>query len=513
MTNCFKMRQRAGFFGLLLSLCGTSLLFAYCAAGVEYKSRDADVPFGELEQRWQSAVRELGLPGLAVSVIQDDRAIYAKGFGSRTLDPNDAFTPTTPVYIASATKTFITLAVMTLVEDGRIDLDAPVKQYLPRFQLSDPGLTERITIRDLLCHRYGLSNWPITFAEAYTGLCNDDFYYRELPHSEIKGSWGYSNLHFTLLGRVITAVTGQPWQDYLRDKIFKPAGMFKTTAHAQELYGHEDAAQPLEKVNGEWLLAALRKTDNTMHAAGGMGSTAEDLARWIRLHLDGGAIDGTRIVSRESIDTILTPQTKPGTRFFRFGREQMGLGWYLGSYKNELLVHHFGSFAGAHTHVSFMPEHGIGVAVVANSNEDVTKLVHLIACDIYDVLLGFPSDDSLASFVRDMKKQEARAGRERRDEASHTVPVRLSMPSARYAGVYQSERWGTLEVRDEQGAPSARIGAVPLSLFGGKKDEPQAETPLGTVRVVFQCADGETVTSVLIESEDGSRMEFVREKP
>ncbi|MCL4691000.1 MAG: beta-lactamase family protein [Candidatus Hydrogenedentes bacterium] len=466
-------------------------------------------PFSALESRWSSAVEELGLPGFSVAVVQRDHVIYSKGFGLRSLSPKEPFTSGTPVYIASVTKTFVALAIVQLAEQGKLDLDAPVKTYLPRLQLADAGLSERLTIRDLLCHRYGISNWPITFAEAYSGLITDDLYYRELPDSDVKGSWDYSNLHFTLLGRVIQAVSGESWQEYLRDHILAPAGMPHTTGYASVLYGFDHTAQPMVLERGEWRVSPLRKTDATMHAAGGMGSSADDLARWIRLHLNDGEIDGASIVSRDSIAAMLNPEVEPGTRFFRFDRPLMGLGWYLGEYEGERLVHHFGSYVGAHAHVSFMPEHGIGVAVVANSDDKPSMLVHLVACDVYDALLDLPGTDGLPSFIQETKLELKRDAAESPDSVA-SKSLQLALPVGAYTGTYRSDRWGELVVREDGNGLSASIGALPIEVRAADGNLMSIESPLGDASLKFVVTDGEAVTAVQVLSSRGVEMEFAR---
>ncbi len=494
-----------------IALCciAFATLTTSCASVGRVEDVKSGSSFSDLESRWSSAVEELGLPGFSVAVVQDDAIVYSKGFGYRSLDPQEPFTSDTPVYIASVTKTFVALAIVQLAEQGKLDLDAPVKQYLPRFQLADADLSERLTIRDLLCHRYGISNWPITFAEAYSGLITDDLYYRELPASEVKGSWDYSNLHFTLLGRVVHEVSGESWQDYLRDHILEPAGMPHTTGYASVLYGFDNAAQPMVLDHGEWRVSPLRKTNATMHAAGGMGSSADDLARWTRLFLNAGDIDGASIVTRDSIAAMLTSEVEPGTRFFRFDRPLMGLGWYLGEYKGERMVHHFGSYVGAHAHVSFMPEHGIGVAVVANSDEEPSMLVHMVACDVYDALLDLPGADGLPSFIQETKLELKRDVAEDAGTVA-SGPLRLALPAGAYTGTYRSDRWGELVVRDDGSGLSASIGALPLVVLAADGHRMTVESPLGEVSLQFAVANTGEVSGVQVLSSRGVEMEFAR---
>lgn len=464
--------------------------------------------FRELEKRWESARKQLGLPGVSIAIVKDGQIIYEKGLGLANVEHAKPFTPNTSSYIASVTKVFLAFAIMQLSDEGKVNIDAPVRTYLPNFKLADAALTERITVRDLLCHRYGLSNWPITFAEAYSGVFDDAFYYREMETSKINGKWSYSNLHFTLLGRIVEAVSGQPWQTYLQDHVFRPAGMSGSTARASELYSFTDCATPYVEENNAWFPSPLRKVDSTMHAAGGIGSSAHDLARWILIHLNRGAIDNTRLLSESAIKEILTTNVTPNSRYEFFGRKEMGLAWYLGDYKGDLLVHHFGGYAGAHAHVSFMPEHGIGVAVIANSNEDMSTLVHYMAADAYDALLGRKPGKELREFIK----------KTMREQKDHPDSKNLSAPESKavspilvssITGEYHSDTWGPLEVRTENGELIGRIGNFRMRFSQNEKGELLVESPIGNGKAALK-TDNNVVPSLQINMRRDWIMEYTR---
>lgn len=476
-------------------------------------AQSVPAPFDRLEQRWRDAMHEMDLPGMAVAVVQGDRVVYAQGFGVRDLAPEKPFTPDTSCYIASSTKPFVALAILQLVDAGKVRLDAPVKQYLPRFELPTKEWSERLTVRDLLCHRYGLRNPIITLAEAYTGEWDDDFYYREMKQTEIVGKWEYSNLHYTIAGRIIQAVTGQTWQDYLRDHIFEPLGMEHTTAYASKMYGFDNVALPLVKNDGggAWDVSPLRKSDSTMHAAGGLGSSARDLGQWLRLNLNGGAVDGRRLVSEAALDEMLTPHTEPSTRFFRFGRERMGLSWYLGTYKDELLVHHFGGYIGYHAHVSFMPEHKIGVAVLANSGGEGSMLVHQVASDVYDTLLNLPGDDFLPRLIERTHKIESREAKERAERAPlPDGPLTLSKPLDDYVGTYTSDRWGTLRIERAGDTLAGHFGNLPFTLHPDKTDQLILAYPMGREILTVWYGDDGSIVEIRVASYGPHIMTFTK---
>ena len=185
--------------------------------------------------RWATQARELHVPGFTVEVVDHTGVLFRFSSGRRDCAMTHAPDAATIYYIASATKPFVAAAVVRLAEQGKIDLDAPVRRYLPRFALAEAESAARVSIRDLLSHRQGLDSVPIEIAEAFTGEIDDDKFYRLLRQVHARGAFRYSNLHYTLLGRVIEAVTGTPWPDYLRRAIFDPAGMQRTVTSAVAL--------------------------------------------------------------------------------------------------------------------------------------------------------------------------------------------------------------------------------------------------------------------------------------
>ena len=145
---------------------------------------------------------------------------------------------------------------------------------------------------------------------------------------------------------MIEAVTNKTWKQVVREKILGPAGMDRTFCNTSEVERAGDAALAIQEVGGEWAPALIQKTDRSMNAAGGMNSSAADLARWLRLMINEGAIDGKQILSKKSVREMQEQQVAGGTGFFGIERHGYGLGWYIGSYNGEKLVHQFGSFAG-----------------------------------------------------------------------------------------------------------------------------------------------------------------------
>ncbi|HEX6882800.1 MAG TPA: serine hydrolase [Planctomycetota bacterium] len=456
----------------------------------------------DLAGRWQGAMEACGVPALAMALVEGDEVVHRVTLGRRDPAREAPVTPDTIFYIASITKTYVAFALARLAEEGKVELDAPVQRYLPRFRLASAEASERITVRDLLCHRYGLNSGPIVLLDAYTGEITEERYYHFLAEVE-PGGVAYSNLHFTLAGRVIEAVTGQPWREHLAEHLFRPAGMTRTTGYADWMYAQDDVAIPAVIVEGKPEAIPLRKTDRTMHAAGGLGTSIDDAARWLRLQLGRGTIDGTQLLSTRATEASweLLADARTGAAG---PPEGFGLGWQRDLYRGHLQLGHGGGYVGASAWIGFLPELGLGLAVLTTGGSGAQGLCELVATDVRERLLA---DDEVADPLPALL-QRARAVRSRDAELLAPAPAAaldLSLPPERCAGTYRNEWYGTLTLELDGPGLRARLGDYPLVLSSPRRDVLALESsgPLGgEVRLEL---DGERVTALLLDLPETTR--------
>lgn len=493
-------------------LCGAvSTLLPVAAVAAKEPPRIADSPiFKDFGPRWEKALKTVGAPGFAVVVVKDGEVILLDAMGVRDVESGKPVTPDTMFYIASATKPFNAMAALTLVDEGKLELDAPVKRYLPQLELADEKLTETLTVRDLLCHKYGINSTPIVWADAYTGQITDPLYFRLLKRAEIEGQPSYTNVHFTLLGRVIQSVTGKHWRDYLEESVLLPAGMTRTTGYASRMYGDADCAYPHIQLDGKFERSPVMKTDRTMHAAGGMGTTARDLGRWLILNMNRGEIDGKRIISKPLGEAMLTYQSKlpepSGQIRERIG---FGLGWGRGEYRDRPYAFHGGGYVGAAAYISFLLEDNIGMAVLVNNGATGGGLTDVISVDIYDKLLGLDEGDLLPGYEQHAERYRTEVAR--RPEGVKPVQADgLSLPMERYVGKFHADDWGTFELVVEDGKLKLNFGDMPFYLYTTGTDACDAMyVPYDKSKVRF-VVDGDAVTAVEFEMMEGEMVRFER---
>lgn len=454
----------------------------------------------ELEERWRGAMEACGVPAFAMVLVEGDEVVHRMTLGRRDPGRDAPVTSETVFYIASATKPYVAFALAQLAEQGKVELDAPVKRYLPRFRLADAELTETITVRDLLCHRHGLNSGPIVLLDAYTGEITEERYYHFLADVESPGRVAYSNVHFTLAGRVIEAVSGESWREYLAKHVFAPAGMQRTTGYADWMYAQDDVAIPALVVDGRAVPTPVRKSDRTMHAAGGLGTSIDDLACWLRLQLGRGTIAGARLLSEKGTEASweLLSENKDDADFG--ATEGFALGWQRGNYRGHLELRHGGGYVGAASYVCFLPELGLGLAVVATGGGGANGLCRLVSTDVHERLLADDViQDPLPALLERARDERKRDDERRRTAAAAVRPVlALTLEPAAYAGVYRNEWFGTLTIERRGSELAARLGDLALELSTPGPDQLRVSgAGFGDGSGAFELASGKVVALTL----------------
>jgi len=393
------------------------------------------------------------MPGVAIAVVTRDGPSYLRGFGVRDVRTREPVTPQTGFYIASSTKSFTGTLAAILDQRGVISLDAPLSRYLPELRMNAPLSADSVTLRALLTHTSGLRNEPVVFRTAFSGVHDDATLIRLLGQSTpIPRSYRYDNLGYVVAALAMERATGREWQDLLRDELFRPLGMTHTTARVSEARaGGWPMASPHQTGSDSVVRLTLEKQDNTMHAAGGMLTTAEDLVRWLRAQLDAGRVDGRQVIPQAVVRAAHTPSAMHTDTFYRYVRTGYGLGWQTADYEGERMVHHFGGFQGWQAHISFLPDRGIGVAVLINDSSPIGgPAADVIATYAYDLLLGRPGVNAKYAAERERMVANAAEARQRIRADWERRAARPPTPDERkpfFAGTYENEQMGTVEVR------------------------------------------------------------------
>ena len=420
----------------------------------------------------------LGLaPGMAVAVVRDTVPIYMKGFGYADLESKREVTPETVFYIASTTKSFTGLGAAMLEREGKISLDAPLSRYLPGVRLQSPLDPDSITIRSLLTHTNGIGDGPVAHRLAYTGEYEGNAHLARLlaehPPLETGRAFSYTNIGYNAATIAIDSAIGESWKDWLNRLLFAPLGMRSTTAYVSRV-PKERLAMPYRVEPVGFARLTYGKADANMQSAGGLVSTAADMARWLEAHIDSGRVDGVQLIPADVVAEAhrvlaTTAGTQQGARLVGYG-----LGWNVALIGRDTILLHGGGFPGFTTRMSFMPRQRIGVVVMVNDN---SPLADMVALDVYRALLGRPGlvSDSLRSARRQAAQFRERIAADRSTRASR--PQTLPLPLSAYAGVYDNPAWGRIELSVVNGRLEARAGTAwsAVEVFDGAKHELRVE--------------------------------------
>lgn len=345
-----------------------------------------------LEARSAAFFTSSRTPGLAVGVWKDGRVIYARGFGIAVDSTRQPVTPQTVFHMASITKTFVAIAVMQLVEQGKVRLDDPVVKHVPYFALKDSSY-RRITVRQLLSHTAGM---PDVTDYGWDKPQYDDGalerWIRGLKDSTLMSrpgeKWNYSNIGFELLADLVAIVSRDSFERYVQQHILTPAGM----RHSTLLMTDVDSAHLA--VGHEWRGGQQRPQTypyNRRHAGSStMHSNVEDMLRYGALQANRGTIDGTRILGGAAYDTMWQPQTDVSRVFagtvalarlrtkLPLQRVDMGLGWFLFDVNGSQVANHDGEDDGFQSSLMVSADRHVVVVVFANSSVSVSVLSLLL---------------------------------------------------------------------------------------------------------------------------------------
>jgi CubicO group peptidase (beta-lactamase class C family) len=326
----------------------------------------ADLRLNELEPKLDAFVKDfqpVENTGIAVGIVKDGELVFFKGYGYRDREKKLPVTQHTVFAIGSVTKMFVSTSLAILQEEGRVDFSTPVKNYLPGFALENSIATEQASLNDLLSHQTGLPRhdylWyftPFTPQELFGKLPLLETDKREGMGFR-SGRMQYNNLMYITSGLLIRKLSGQPWQEFVRDRLTGPLGM-KATTFDLSGFDSEDAALPY--------LAAERlpyKPLNSAGAAGSINSNVADMAKWVGFHL----AKGKGLVSPEALSALYQKHSDSSNP--AMGIESgYGLGTMLASVGGKTVIYHGGNIDGFTAHASFMPETGIGLVVLVNQN-------------------------------------------------------------------------------------------------------------------------------------------------
>ena len=447
-----------------------SLVPALCTTAVAclllHTAALAQAPLDGFDAYVAKAVQAWRTPGLAVAVVKDGRVVFSKGYGVRELGKPQPVDAHTLFAIGSTTKAMTAALVGMLVDEKKLGWDDPVVKHLPWFRLNDPHLTSEITVRDLLTHRAGLGNADYLWYGQTKAPREILERVRLLePAYSLRSSFIYQNVMYAAAGAVIEAVSGQPWEQMIRSRIFEPLGMAESIATAATLASQPNVATPHQIIDGELRVIENASVDGVA-PAGSVWSSVHDMSKWMQMLLDGGKAGERALLNTETVEELFKPQTivtraefYPTARLTKPHWTTYGLGWFQQDYRGRAVDFHTGSIDGMVAIHGLVRAERLGVYVLAN--RDHSELRHALMLNVFDRFNGAGERDWSPELLKLYADLQAEADEARKKEASARVTgTSPTLPLARYAGTYSHPLRGDILVTVDGNRLRANYGTA-----------------------------------------------------
>jgi CubicO group peptidase (beta-lactamase class C family) len=424
----------------------------------------------------QNAMPSWPCPGVAIAIVRGSEVLLQAAYGLADVDRQETLTADHRFAMASVTKSFTAMSVALLVDEGKLEWDKPVHEYMPEFILHDSYITRNVTVRDMLSHRTGLPRhdwaaWRLDVPRAE--------FVKRMRHFKFSATFRekfqYNNLMYYAAAHLVEKLAGQKWEDFVQTRIFGPLGMTASNFQPEPPQPGQPNALGY-RVDRDELGGAkgLLRTEFGLHtelspgAAGALFSTLADLTTWLKVHVNKGRAGDVQLVSPDNLKQMHLPisvlpggginEALMGNTVFTYG-----MGWFVEPYRGHTLVHHGGNVEGHSLIIGFVPQEQLGV--VALTNIGLLPLRDVLLFESLDRGLDLPDRDWNTKFhglfdplLAGEAKGKQTAAAERVADAPPTHPLDA------YLGEYESDGYPNFAVRQEGNTLQARtVGSFPWS--------------------------------------------------
>ncbi len=411
----------------------------------------------KLDAYYEQTQKEWDVPGMSVAIVKDGEIIFSKGYGVKEAGKPDQPDGNTLYPIASNTKAFTAAIIGQLVDEGKCNWNDKVQQYLPWFQVYDPVISSKVTLRDLLSHRVGYGTFSGDVVWYKSNLKAEEIVRRAKnlpPAFEFRDGYGYSNIMFLAAGEVIEVVTGKSWYENVKERFLLPLEMTRTTIYPDELQEIGNYATPHARLKDVNL--PIEFTDwSEIAPMGGLISSVNEVARWMIFNMNHGQLNGKRLLSEDSYNMIWTPHNNRKVNHtqkndFDTNFSAYGLGWVLRDYHGRFFAGHTGGYDGMISAVSMLPDEKLGVVVLTNG---IKSPIMAVTYQTLDAFLGVNEDKNWSAELLEKtisrEKNDTRIPDRKASKVEGTSP---SLPLEKYTGTYISDIYGkiTVSLKDDK---------------------------------------------------------------
>lgn len=324
-------------------------------------SHITDSKFKKVTKKIVSEMKRLDVPGVAIGIYQKGKEFTA-GFGITSVEHPLPVTPDTLFQTGSISKTFTGTLIMMLVEQGKVDLDAPVRKYIRDFKVQDEGVSKKVTVRHLLTHMGGwVGDYFNNFGDGDDSLERAVKDLAKLPQVQPLGAiWSYNNTGFNVAARIIEVVTRKPYEQAAQEMLFDPLGLDMTFFYPSDILFTHRFVVGHQKVKGKVKVARPWAIGRAGNGVGGVVSTVRDLLTYARFHMSGGR---KNLISGKSLRAMRVPQVDAGPR------GMMGITWFIRDAGRFTVYAHGGATNGQQAYFFFIPDRDFACAILTNSDD------------------------------------------------------------------------------------------------------------------------------------------------
>ncbi|MEP7269314.1 MAG: serine hydrolase domain-containing protein, partial [Saprospiraceae bacterium] len=359
-----------------------------------HAQKPVDKRLAGLDTMVARVLKDYKAPGVSIAVVEKNKIVYTGGFGYRDLANKLPVTENTLFAIGSCTKAFTASMLGQMVNDGALDLDKPVRNYLPELKFYNEYLNDHVTIRDMMTHRTGLPRHDYSWYGS-TATRNELLKRIEYlqPSAELREKYQYNNFMFMSQGVLLEKLTGKSWEANIKERIFDPLGMSQTVTTMADLEKSADRSLAYALIRDSFAMPIPYRNIDNIGPAGAINSSAKDMAKWLITWINDGKYNGKEIVPasfrNQAISIQMANGAGPNTEFPAVTSFGYGLAWTVGTYRGHYRVEHGGGIDGFITTTGFFPNDSIGIFVCSADGNISSPIRNWIA----DRMLNLPYQD------------------------------------------------------------------------------------------------------------------------
>lgn len=451
-------------------LAGVLLLFLHFSsraevAAVEITPARVNLAVQEVQKLCREETAKRTVPGIAVAVVYKDQLVFAAGYGVRDVGTQEPVNADTVFQLASLSKPIGSTVVAALIRERKISWDSRISDLDPGFEMYDPWVTREITIRDFYSHRSGLPQHAGDLLEDL-GFSREEILHRlryQKPDSSFRSHYAYTNFGITEAGVAAAKAYGMSWEDASDQKLYQPLGMSSTSSRYADFIARSNKALGHVWENGKWVQKYKRDPD-TESPAGGVSSSLNDLAKWMRLELANGQYDSKQLVDAKALSETHSPQMLTGFSPLSGLPTFYGLGWNVNyDEQGRLRLGHSGAFAlGAATTVLLVPSQKLGIVVLTNAYP--IGVAEGVAFRFTDLALDGKATQDWLPLFKKLFSNPAAAGLDiGTDYSRPPASPAPALANGAYVGTYFNSYFGEIQIIEANGGLAIVEGPQKLS--------------------------------------------------